>query len=153
MSFKSLYQQKRLSAADAVRVVRNGDTIVVPTAVGEPPALLTALSEQRRDFRDVRVAQILAVRKYGYIDPETVEHVRHEAYFFSGASRAGGQEGWIDYIPAYFSELPALIKSNMIPADVVFSLASPMDEHGYFSLSLGTDYTIDRKSTRLNSSH
>ena len=35
MSFKSLYQQKRLSAADAVRVVRNGDTIVVPTAVGE----------------------------------------------------------------------------------------------------------------------
>ena len=142
MSFKSLYQQKRLSAADAVRVVRNGDTIVVPTAVGEPPALLTALSEQRRDFRDVRVAQILAVRKYGYIDPETVEHVRHEAYFFSGASRAGGQEGWIDYIPAYFSELPALIKSNMIPADVVFSLASPMDEHGYFSLSLGTDYTM-----------
>ena len=129
MSFKSLYQQKRLSAADAVRVVRNGDTIVVPTAVGEPPALLTALSEQRRDFRDVRVAQILAVRKYGYIDPETVEHVRHEAYFFSGASRAGGQEGWIDYVPAYFSELPALIKSNMIPADVVFSLASPMDEH------------------------
>ncbi len=142
MSAQSLYQQKRMSAADAVRVVRNGDTIVVPTAVGEPPTLLTALSEQRRDFRDVRVAQILAVRKFGYIDPGTVENVRHEAYFFSGASRAGGQEGWIDYTPAYFSELPALIKSNMIPADVVFSLASPMDEHGYFSLALAADYTM-----------
>jgi len=142
MSAKTLYQQKRMSAADAVRVVRNGDTIVVPTAVGEPPALLTALSEQRRDFRDVRVAQILAVRKFGYIDPETVEHVRHEAYFFSGASRAGGQEGWIDYTPAYFSELPALIKNDLIPADVVFSLASPMDEHGFFSLALAADYTM-----------
>jgi antitoxin (DNA-binding transcriptional repressor) of toxin-antitoxin stability system len=69
MSVQSLYQQKRMSAADAVRVVRNGDTIVVPTAVGEPPALLTALSEQRRDFRDVKVSQILPLRKYGYFDP------------------------------------------------------------------------------------
>ena len=34
MSMQSLYQQKRMSAADAVRVVRNGDTIIVPTAVG-----------------------------------------------------------------------------------------------------------------------
>ena len=142
MSVQALYQQKRVAAADAVRHIRNGDTIVVPTAVGEPPTLLTALSEQRRDFLDVKVAQILAVRKYGYFDPETVQHVRHEAYFFSGASRAGGQEGWIDFIPAYFSELPQLIKRNLIPADVVFSMASPMDEHGYFSLSLAADYTM-----------
>ena len=142
MSYQSLYQQRRMSAADAVRFVRDGDTIIVPTAIAEPPTLLAALSEQRRDFRDVRVSQILAVRKFGYLDPETVEHVRHEAYFFSGASRAGGQEGWIDYIPAYFSELPMLIERGLIPADVVFSLASPMDEHGFFSLALGADYTM-----------
>lgn len=142
MSAKGLYQQKRMTAADAIRVVKNGDTIVVPTAVGEPPALLTALSEARRDFRDVTVSQILPVRKYGYFDPETTEHVRHTAYFFSGASRAGGQDGWIDYIPAYFSELPSLINRDQTASDVVFSMASPMDEHGFFSLSLGTDYTM-----------
>ena len=142
MSHRDIYLQKRMGAADAVRQVRNGDMIVVPTGVGEPPALLTALSEQRRDFRGVQVAQILPLRKYGYFDPETVEHVRHTAYFFGGASRAGGQEGWIDFIPAYFSELPQLIERKLIPADVVFSMASPMDEHGYFSLSLGADYTM-----------
>jgi len=142
MSVQALYQQKRMSAADAIRIVKNGDTIVVPTAVGEPPSLLTALSEARRDFRDVTVSQILPVRKYAYFDPETVENVRHTAYFFSGASRPGGQEGWIDYIPAYFSELPSLINNNLSPADVVFSMVSPMDEHGYFSLSLATDYTM-----------
>ena len=142
MSVQALYQQKRMSAADAIRVVKNGDTIVVPTAVGEPPALLTALSEARRDFRDVQISQILPVRKYAYFDQETRENVRHTAYFFSGASRAGGQEGWIDYIPAYFSELPALINRNLIPSDVVFSIASPMDEHGFFSLALAADYTM-----------
>ena len=142
MSMQAKYQAKRMSAADAVRQLKDGDMIVVPTGVGEPPALLTALSEQRRDFRGVQVAQILPLRKYGYFDPETVEHVRHTAYFFGGASRAGGQEGWIDYIPAYFSELPQLIERKLIPADVVFSMASTMDEHGYFSLSLGADYTM-----------
>ncbi len=142
MSVQSLYQQKRMSPADAIAVVKNGDTIVVPTGVGEPPALLHALSEVRRNYREVKVSQILPLRKYGYIDPETQENVRHVAYFFGGATRSGGQEGWIDYVPAYFSELPVLIDRGLSPAEVVFSMASPMDEHGYFSLSLGTDYTM-----------
>lgn len=142
MSFQSLYQQKRMTATDAVRLVKNGDVIVVPTGVGEPPTLLTALSEQRREFWGVQVAQILPIRKFGYFDPETADHVRHTAYFFGGASRAGGQAGWIDFVPAYFSELPTLLDRGLLPADMVFSMASPMDEHGYFSLSLAADYTM-----------
>ena len=142
MSIQDQYRQKRMSSADAVGVVRNGDFIIVPTGVGEPPSLLTALSDKRRELRDVKVAQILAVRKYGYIDPETVEHVRHVAFFYGGATRAGGQAGWIDFIPNYFSELPSMIERGLIPSDVVFSMASPMDEHGYFALSLGADYTM-----------
>ncbi|MBV8124033.1 MAG: acetyl-CoA hydrolase/transferase family protein, partial [Paucibacter sp.] len=142
MSIQSQYQQKRREAIDAVSVVRDGDFIVVPTGVGEPPALLTALSEQRLRWRDVKVGQILPVRKFGYFDPETVEHVRHVSFFFGAASRAGGQAGWVDFIPSYFSEMPTLIERGQIPADVVFAMASPMDQHGYFSLSLGTDYTM-----------
>ncbi|MGJ7511939.1 acetyl-CoA hydrolase/transferase family protein [Variovorax sp. GT1P44] len=142
MSAREMYQQRRTTAAEAVRHVRNGDFIVVPTGVGEPPTLLTALSEQRLDFRDVKVGQILAMRKYGYIDPATVDHVRHVAYFFGGATRAGGQAGWIDFIPNYFSEIPMQIERGLMPADAVFSMASPMDDEGFFALSLGADYTM-----------
>ena len=142
MTHQQQYLQKRVAAADAVRLVHSGDFIIVPTGVGEPPALLAELSAQRRDFRDVKVAQILAMRKYAYIDPQTVEHVRHVAFFYGGATRAGGQAGWIDFIPSYFSEMPSQIERGLIPADVVFSMASPMDAHGYFALSLGADYTM-----------
>jgi acyl-CoA hydrolase len=142
MSIHNLCEQKRTSAADAVRQVRDGDFIIVPTGVGEPPTLLAALSEQRREFHDVKVAQILAMRKYAYIDPLTANHVRHVALFYGAATRAGGQEGWIDFIPNCFSEIPSHIERGDIPADVVFSMASPMDAHGYFSLSLGADYTM-----------
>jgi acyl-CoA hydrolase len=142
MSVQDLYQRKRGTAEDAIDQVKNGDFIIVPTGVGEPPILLNALSEQRRRFRDVKVAQILAVRKYGYIDAQTSEHVRHVAFFFGAATRVGGQSGWIDFIPSYFSEMPSMIERGQIPADVVFSMASPMDPYGYFSLSLGADYTM-----------
>jgi acyl-CoA hydrolase len=142
MSNQTMYQQKRLSADDAVRHVRSGDAIIVPTGVGEPPALLAALSAQRRDFKGVTVSSVLAMRKYAYLDPETVDHVRHVAFFYGGATRAGGQAGWVDFVPNYFSEIPAQIERGQIAADVVFSMASTMDAHGYFSLSLGADYTM-----------
>jgi acyl-CoA hydrolase len=104
VSIRDLYLAKRGSAADAMREVRDGDFIIVPTGVGEPPTLLEALSEQRRDFHDVKVAQILAMRKFAYIDPTTADHVRHVAFFYGAATRAGGQEGWIDFIPNCFSK-------------------------------------------------
>lgn len=142
MDVQALYQQKRMNPSDAIASVRDGDTIIVPTGVGEPPALLTALSEQKTRYRDVKVSQILALRKYGYLDPASAEHVRHVAFFFGGATRPGGQAGWVDYVSNYFSEIPSFIERGQYPADVVFTMASPMDEHGYFSLSLAADYTM-----------
>ena len=136
------YASKRCSPDQALELLRNGDTIIVPTGAGEPPALLHALSARRTGFQDVKVAQILAMRKYAYFDCDTVDHVRHVALFFGGASRSAGQAGWADFIPAYFSELPGLIQRDLIPSDVVFSMASPMDEHGNFALSLAADYTM-----------
>jgi acyl-CoA hydrolase len=139
---QALYQSKLCSPSDALRLLKDGDTIIVPTGVGEPPALLGALSDQRRQFQDIKVAQILAMRKFGYFDQDSAAHVRHAALFLGGASRAGAQGGWCDFIPNYFSEIPALIERDYMPADVVFAFASPMNEQGFFALSLGTDYTM-----------
>ena len=136
------YSGKLTSAGNAAKLVTSGDCVVVPSGVGEPPALLTALSERRVELANVTVSQILALRKFAYLDPATVANVRNSAYFYGPATRAGGQAGWIDFVPSYFSEMPQLIERGLIPADVVFSMASPMDAHGYFSLSLGADYTM-----------
>ena len=139
---QALYSARRMTPADAVALIKDGDAVVVPTGVGEAPTLLHALSERRHHLHDVSVSQILPLRKYAYIDASTRARVRHDAYFFGGATRPGGHEGWVDFVPAYFSELPMLIERGLTPADVVVSMASPMDEHGYFSLSLAPDYTM-----------
>ena len=66
---EALYQQKRMAASDAASLIRDGDTVVVPTGVGEPPALLHALSERRHTLRDVAVSQILPLRKFAFSTP------------------------------------------------------------------------------------
>ena len=142
MSVQAVYASKVVSAIDAVRLVRDGEQIIVPTGAGEPPALLAALSDRRRDFRDVKVAQLLPLRKYGYIDEATREHVRHVSLFYGGATRPGGQQGWIDFVPNGFSDVPLLIERGHLAADVVFALASPIDADGNFALGIATDYTL-----------
>lgn len=139
---RELYNSKKVTAAEAVTQVRNNDYISVPTAAAEPPTLLRALSDARKNYQGVKVMQILALQKYGYLEPETADHVRHHGFFLSGATRPGWAAGVVDVIPNYFFELPALMREGAIPVDVVFTLASPMDQHGYFSLSLGADYTM-----------
>jgi acyl-CoA hydrolase len=103
MSVRELYRSRIAQPHDAVRrLVRDGDQIVVPTSAGEPPALLTALSECRRQLSNVSVAQMLAGRSYEYLDPRTVDHVRHVSMFFGPASRpAAGKGGSTSFRPIF----------------------------------------------------
>ncbi|WP_040156911.1 acetyl-CoA hydrolase/transferase family protein [Mobilicoccus massiliensis] len=142
MTAQDQYAAKRREAGEAIDLVEDGSTVVVPTGVGEPPTILEAISEHRTRFRDVKISQILPLRPYAYFDEQTAENVRHRSYFVGGPSRPGAQAGWIDYHPSYFSEMPALFREGLLPSDVVVAMASPMDKHGYFSLGLAPDYTM-----------
>lgn len=130
------------SPHDAIDLLRDGDRVILPTGVGEPPALLEALSDRRRELRGVVVHQCLALRTYDYFDPETADHVRHSALFLGSPSRAGASEGWVDWIPNTFADLPRMIRDGSLPVDVVCALVSPPDEQGRFALGVGTDYTL-----------
>ncbi|MCU0300273.1 MAG: hypothetical protein MUF35_01560 [Candidatus Nanopelagicales bacterium] len=139
---RAAYEGVRCDPADAVRLVRDGDTVVLPIGAGEAPALLAALSERRHALHDVAVFQLLPLVRAGYFDPETTAHVRHTTAFLSPTSRPGAAAGWVDFTPAHFSEMPELFRRGLLPCDVVFARASAMDEHGFFSLGLSADYTM-----------
>ncbi len=142
MFVQAMYDKVRLEPEDAVRLVRDGDTVVVPIGVGEPPALLRALSERRHSLTGVTVSQLLPLRKAGYFDPETTGNIRHSSAFLGGPSRPAVAEGWVDFVPAHFSEIPELIRRGLLPCDVVFAHVSAMDPHGFFALGVSADYTM-----------
>jgi acyl-CoA hydrolase len=142
VSVQAEFAAKLVEPEQGIDLVQNGDTIIVPIGAGEPPTLLDALSAKRAELHDVTVFQLLAIKPFAYFDPATVGNVRHCTPFIGNASRIGVAEGWIDFLPSHFSDLPGLIRSGQIAAEVVFAQCSPMDSDGRFALGLSTDYTL-----------
>jgi 4-hydroxybutyrate CoA-transferase len=137
--WQKMYQEKLLTATAAAAVIDAGDQIWFPVGVGEPHAFLRALADRRQELENVTVHQILPVRPW-YFEAESAKNLRHNSWFTSGASRTAVLGGWADFTPNYFHEVPKLLREYW-PVDAVGTVVSPMDEHGYFSISLGVDYT------------
>ena len=119
-------------------LIRAGDDLVVPLANGEPVGLLDVLEENRSRLRDVRIHQMHALHDRPYLTGADRENLRHVSYFLSHVTRPHYHAGGIDLVPAHFSEVPRLIERAK-PA-MVLAAASPMDDHGYFSLGTNADY-------------
>ena len=49
-------------------------------------------------------------------------------------------EGWADFMPCFFSQVPSLIGTHL-PADVAFVSVSPPDHDGFCSLGVSVDYS------------
>ena len=139
---QSLYRSKLVTAAEAATRVRDGDTVLVASAVGEPPTLLQALASRRAELNDVTLSQLLPLSPQAYMDLDSAPHIRHRSLFLSAAVRAGFPAGWADLVPCHFSEIPRLVRRGEQRCEVVMSLASPMDAHGYLSISLSPDFTM-----------
>ncbi len=136
--WQSMYEQKLVSSAQAAAGIGSGEHIWFPVGAGEPHSFLEALVARRKELTDVNIHQILPVRPW-YFKQEDAAHIRHRSWFTSGASRGAVQGGWADFVPNYFHEVPKLLREYW-DVDVAATIVSPMDEHGYFSISLGTDY-------------
>lgn len=136
--YQEMYAEKLVSAGEAVQIVESGDDIWFPVGGGEPQLLPKALLERRQELHGVNINQILPI-KPTYFKQEYAENIRHNSWFCSGASRLAINEGWGDFIPNYFHEVPKLLTMYR-KANVAMATVSPMDKHGYFSLSIGVDY-------------
>jgi acyl-CoA hydrolase len=133
-----MYAQKLVSPEDAVKIIESGDDIWFPVGGGEPQLLPKALLARRQELHGVNINQILPI-KPTYFVQEYSENIRHNSWFCSGASRSAINEGWGEFIPNYFHEVPKLLTFYR-KANVAMATVSPMDKHGYFSLSIGIDY-------------
>ena len=137
--YKDMYAKKRVTAEEAVKVIESGDDIWLPVAAAEPQLLPAALMKRKQELRGVCLNQLLPLKPV-YLDQDFAENIRHYSWFCSGASRIAVNEGWGEFIPNYFHEIPKLVFLYR-KANVVMTSVAPMDKHGYFSLGVSVDYT------------
>lgn len=131
-----MYQDKLISADEAVRTVRSGDRVLVGSGCAEPESLVRALTARGLELSDVEVVHLMTLGAADYVDNSSF---RHNAFFIGPNVRRAVAEGRADYTPIFLSELPALIRSGSRRVDVALLQLSPPDRHGDCSMGIHVD--------------
>lgn len=133
---------KRLDPSEFIGLIDKETDIIIPLSNGEPHGLLDVLEANYEKLDNVKVHQMLALRERDYIKGKLKGHLSHISYFLSGATRKAYWEGHVELIPNVFQEMYRLLQKTT-KKPMVMAVASPMDEHGYFSLGTNADYAAD----------
>lgn len=132
---------KRLSAEEVISLIDKEADIIIPIANGEPIRLLDILEDHADKLEGVKIHQMLALRSRRYIHGE-FEQLKHVSYFLSGATRKVYQQAKMELIPNNFHEVPRMLQ-KVTKLSMILTVASPMDEHGYFTLGTQADYVAE----------
>jgi acyl-CoA hydrolase len=114
-----------------------GDTLVAGQTLGEPTALLSALFDAVRDGPDMRLFSGMSLSSIMKDAPLNVE-----LYSFVGLGTNSTllAEGRLHLVPCHMSDLPQLLSSGPLKADVALVLVGPPDKDGNCSLGVASDY-------------
>ena len=124
------------SAAEAVKVIKSNDRVLVHGVNAVPFQLVKAMVDRADELRNVEICHIHTEEEALYARPEYKDSFFTNAFFIGGNMRKAMDEGRADYIPIFLSEVPGLIRKDILPIDVALLNVSPPDEHGYCSLGV-----------------
>lgn len=141
-NWKELYLKKLCTAEEAVLHIYDNDTVILGHCVAEPRALVDAMVAGAQRYRDVEVRHMVSFGSGEYAAPELKGHLRANPFFVSANVRDHIADGHSDFTPAFFHEVPKLIREKRIRCDVVMTQVTPPDKNGFCSLGTSVDYTL-----------
>ena len=134
MGFQKEYQQKLVSADEAVKIIKSGDWVDYGWCTGTPDALDKALAKRTDELKDVKLRGGILLKPLAVFEREDAgEHFCWNSWHMSGIERKYISRGFAYYSPIRYSELPRYYRDSIQPDDVVMLMVAPMDKHGYFN--------------------
>ncbi len=132
----------KLTAEDAVAMIKSGDRVFLHTAAATPQRLIEAMVGRADKLRGVEIVSLHTEGDAPYVRPEYRESFRMNALFVGRNIRDAVQHGDADAIPVFLSDVPSLFRNGVLPLDVALVHVSPPDRHGYCSLGVSIDATL-----------
>ena len=142
-TWSEFYRSLLCTPDEAVKVVRSGDRVYIHPGCAVPEPLVDALSARAPSLKDVEVVHLLTMGRASHMTPEMEGHFRHNAMFIGANARKAVNEGRADYTPIFLGEIARLFSDGTLPIDVALIQVSPPDAHGFCSLGVGVDHTLD----------
>ena len=128
---------RRVSAEEAIRAIKAGDTVYVEGGCGEPQTLVEALVEDKERLKGTHLldSRVLPGSKYAKL----TDYFHIITFHVSSDLVEGVKSGVVDYLPARLIQIASLF-STSLPIDVTLVQVSPPDEKGYCSLGIAVGY-------------
>ncbi len=135
---------KYVSADEAVKLVRSGDTVCCQGGASVPVLLQEALARRHAELRDVTITSGFNVHKdpAPFCKPEYKDAFLVNSIFISADQRKHVAEGWGSMTPAFLGEVPGMFRRREFPVDVAFITCSEPDENGYCSFGISADIAV-----------
>lgn len=103
-----------MSAAEAVKLIKSGDHVVIQGSTSIPETLVAAMADRGDELRGVVLYTGFAVAKgpAPYCRPEYKDSFLVESIFVSNSVRRWLAEGYGTMIPRFLGEVPALFRDG-----------------------------------------
>ncbi len=141
MDWLSLYEPKKVSAQESLRILRDGYRIFMTGNCSVPQTVMEALNDRALELNKLSLIQVLTIGKAEYVKPELEGRIRVNTLFISGNVRDAVNDGRADFTPVFLSEIPDMFRSGRIPIDVALIQVSPPDKNGYCSYGVEVGVT------------
>lgn len=134
--FQQEYRHKLVSVEEALSHIKDGAVLGAGAAANEPSALLGALHTLNGKVHGLRYYCGLGMRDYPFLsNPDCLQSFTNDCVFFMGPGRAAHRKGLMNAYPGNLHN--AFQRWSEYHSLNVFMVAvTPMDEHGYFRMSM-----------------
>lgn len=141
MNYFEEYKKKLLDIDGILSKVKSKDSIVVGLGASQPVGFLSNLHRIKDSVEDVTVISCLLLKEYEFYKFLGKENTpfRLESWYLGNFERELYRNGKATFIPNNL-HAAAIDKIRERKINVFVGTATPMDRHGYFSLSLGLVY-------------
>ncbi len=138
--WQNKYSDMIMTADNAVAQIRPGQRVFIGSGVAQPLHLIQALVARHSELADTQVVSSLTLGDAPYAYKELADYFSVNTFFVSANVRNMIQEGYGDYTPLSFSDIPDLLASGEMPIDVALIQVTPPDLQGRCSLGVSVDF-------------
>jgi len=134
MNYIAEYNQKKVSADDAVKIIKSGDWVDYGFCVTTVDVLDKALAKRTDELTNINLRGAILPKMPAVFEREDAgEHFTWNSWHFSGIERQLATRGLAYYASISYSELPRYYRDIDTPSNVVMMQVAPMDANGYFN--------------------
>lgn len=120
--------------------IKPGMRIFIGTGVSEPLTLVRHLkASDAGNLLDLELFQLVGLGEAIEVTARHSNKYRLKTFFSGWEASDAVSEGFADFIPSRYYQIPAVFKSGQIPIDVAFVQITPPNKAGFCSLGVCAD--------------